>query len=44
MHRRLDSGFARRRAPPIATGLKMGLHVSGGTDSDQVAPYNPFVS
>ena len=33
-----------KRAPPIATGLKMGLHVSGGTDSDQVAPYNPFVS
>jgi predicted amidohydrolase YtcJ len=22
----------------------MGLHVSGGTDSDQVAPYNPFIS
>jgi predicted amidohydrolase YtcJ len=22
----------------------MGLHVAGGTDSDQVAPYNPFVS
>jgi predicted amidohydrolase YtcJ len=33
-----------KRAPPIATALKMGLHVSGGTDSDQVAPYNPFVS
>jgi hypothetical protein len=35
---------ASRRAPPIETGLKMGLHVAGGTDSDQVAPYNPFVS
>jgi predicted amidohydrolase YtcJ len=35
---------ASRRAPPIKTGLKMGLHVAGGTDSDQVAPYNPFVS
>jgi predicted amidohydrolase YtcJ len=33
-----------RRAPPIATALKMGVHVAGGTDSDQVAPYNPFVS
>ena len=22
----------------------MGLHVAAGTDSDQVAPYNPFVS
>jgi predicted amidohydrolase YtcJ len=33
-----------KRAPPIETALKMGLHVSGGTDSDQVAPYNPFVS
>jgi predicted amidohydrolase YtcJ len=33
-----------RRAPPIATALKMGLHVAAGTDSDQVAPYNPFVS
>jgi predicted amidohydrolase YtcJ len=33
-----------RRAPPIATALKIGLHVAAGTDSDQVAPYNPFVS
>jgi len=35
---------ASRRAPPIRTALKMGLHVAAGTDSDQVAPYNPFVS
>jgi predicted amidohydrolase YtcJ len=35
---------AARRAPPIKTGLKMGLMVAAGTDSDQVAPYNPFVS
>jgi predicted amidohydrolase YtcJ len=35
---------AARRAPPIKTGLKMGLKVAAGTDSDQVAPYNPFVS
>jgi predicted amidohydrolase YtcJ len=33
-----------KRAPPIKTALKMGLHVAAGTDSDQVAPYNPFVS
>ncbi len=35
---------ASKRAPPIKTALRMGLHVAGGTDSDQVAPYNPFVS
>jgi predicted amidohydrolase YtcJ len=35
---------ASKRAPPIKTAFKMGLHVAGGTDSDQVAPYNPFVS
>jgi len=33
-----------RRAPPIATALKLGLHVAAGTDSDQVAPYSPFIS
>ena len=33
-----------RRSPPIKTALAMGLHVAGGTNSDQVAPYNPFVS
>lgn len=35
---------AALRAPPIQSGLKMGLMVAAGTDSDQVAPYNPFVS
>ena len=35
---------AALRAPPIQSGLKMGLVVAAGTDSDQVAPYNPFVS
>jgi predicted amidohydrolase YtcJ len=35
---------AARRAPPIKTGLKTGLMIAAGTDSDQVAPYNPFVS
>jgi predicted amidohydrolase YtcJ len=33
-----------RRAPPIVTALRVGVHVAAGTDSDQVAPYNPFVS
>lgn len=35
---------AAKRAPPIQSGLKLGLRVAAGTDSDQVAPYNPFVS
>lgn len=35
---------AARRAPPIKSALKMGLMVAGGTDSDQVSPYNPFDS
>lgn len=35
---------ASKRAPPIKTALKLGLHVAAGTDSDQVSPYNPFVS
>jgi predicted amidohydrolase YtcJ len=35
---------AALRAPPIKTGMKTGLVVGAGTDSDQVAPYNPFVS
>ena len=33
-----------KRAPPIETALKLGLHVAAGTDSDQVSPFNPFVS
>ncbi len=33
-----------KRAPPIKTGLKLGLVVAAGTDSDQVAPYNPLTS
>ena len=35
---------ASRRTPPIKTALEMGLHVAAGTDSDQVSPFNPFVS
>ena len=31
-----------RRAPPIATGLKMDLHVSAGTDSDQIGGWDSF--
>lgn len=35
---------ASKRTPPIKTALKMGVHVAAGTDSDQVSPFNPFVS
>ncbi|THD62621.1 MAG: amidohydrolase [Bradyrhizobium sp.] len=33
-----------RRLPPIATGLRLGLTVAGGTDAHRVSSYNPFVS
>ncbi len=33
-----------RRAPPVQSMLKAGLVVGGGTDSTQVAPYEPFLS
>jgi predicted amidohydrolase YtcJ len=32
-----------RRAPPIATAIRLGVMVGGGTDAHRVAPYNPFV-
>ncbi len=35
---------AVRLAPPIATALRMGLRVGGGTDAHRVMSYNPFVS
>jgi predicted amidohydrolase YtcJ len=35
---------AARAVPPIATALKMGLPVGGGTDAHRVMDYNPFVS
>ncbi len=33
-----------RHAPPLKTMLAMGVHMGGGTDSTQRAPYNPFYS
>lgn len=35
---------AARHAPPIVTGLRMGIHIGGGTDAHRVMSYNPFVS
>lgn len=35
---------AARLSPPIATALRMGLPVGGGTDAHRVMSYNPFVS
>lgn len=35
---------AARLAPPIATALRLGLKVGGGTDAHRVMSYNPFVS
>jgi predicted amidohydrolase YtcJ len=32
------------RLPPLATALKIGLPVGGGTDADRVMSYNPFVA
>jgi hypothetical protein len=33
-----------RTLPPIATALRLGLTVTGGTDAHRVSSYNPFVS
>src|SRR6202163_1426355 len=33
---------AARRLPPIATALRLGLTVAGGTDAHRVSSYNPF--
>jgi predicted amidohydrolase YtcJ len=35
---------AARLAPPIVTGIKLGLTIGGGTDAHRVMNYNPFVS
>jgi len=40
-----DVGVEKARAlPPIATALRLGLTVTGGTDAHRVSSYNPFVS
>ena len=39
-----DEGIAlARRAPPVETGLKIGVHIGAGTDAHRVMSYNPFV-
>jgi predicted amidohydrolase YtcJ len=35
---------AARRSPPIASALRMGIAVGGGTDAHRVMDYSPFVS
>jgi predicted amidohydrolase YtcJ len=35
---------AARRMPPVATALRLGVHVGAGTDAHRVASYNPFVA
>lgn len=35
---------AARRAPPLATGLRMGVIMGAGTDAHRVMSYNPFVA
>jgi predicted amidohydrolase YtcJ len=35
---------AARRAPPLATGLHMGVIMGAGTDAHRVMSYNPFVA
>jgi len=39
-----QAGEAARSMPPIATALRMGVHVGAGTDAHRVASYNPFVA
>ena len=33
-----------RRLPPLATALRLGLTVAGGTDAHRVSSFNPFVA
>ena len=35
---------AAKRLPPIATAMRLGLTVAGGTDAHRVSSYNPFVA
>ena len=40
-----DVGVEQARGlPPIATALRLGLTVAGGTDAHRVSSYNPFVA
>lgn len=33
-----------RRSPPIVSALRLGVMVTGGTDANVPAPYNPFIA
>ncbi len=35
---------AARRAPPVTSALRSGLHIGAGTDALRVMSYNPFVA
>jgi predicted amidohydrolase YtcJ len=35
---------AARRAPPVMSALRAGVHVGAGTDAHRVMSYNPFVA
>jgi hypothetical protein len=40
-----EEGVEKARGlPPIATALRLGLTVAGGTDAHRVSSYNPFVA
>lgn len=39
-----EGADAARRAPPIKSGLRLGVVVGGGTDAHRVASYNPFTA
>ncbi len=37
-------GAALATTPQLATALRLGVHVGGGTDADRVMSYNPFIA
>jgi predicted amidohydrolase YtcJ len=37
-----EGAAAASRMPPVVTGEKMGIQISGGTDAHRVSSYNPF--
>lgn len=41
---RRNGAEAARRAPPVVTGLRLGVHIGAGTDAHRVASYNPFTA
>jgi len=39
-----NGASAARRAPPVMSALRAGVHVGAGTDAHRVMSYNPFVA